>query len=101
MWKDILKRETVDEMLDQFGLKATAESILEELAQEMSLGEEDLDGVARQFERAGFKTALEGRELSLSKNGKLTGTIVFDENLEVEAALFTDEEAGNIVDLER
>ncbi len=95
-WKEILKEE-----------KRSAEEILSDLAEEMAFGENDLDNVARNFERKGFKTSLESNEISLSKNGKLIGTIVFNMPLDetgshddpIEDILMGEEERKNTLEM--
>ncbi len=96
-WKNILKEE-----------KRSAEEILSDLAVDMAFGENDLDDVARNFKRKGFKTSLESNEMiSLSKNGKLIGTIVFNMPLDekgyhddpIEDILMGEEERKNTLEM--
>jgi len=95
-WKEILKEE-----------KRSAEEILSNLAVSMAFGENDLDDVARNFERKGFKTALDSNEIGLSKFGKLIGTIVFNMPLDetgyhddpIEDILMGEEERKNTLEM--
>ena len=61
-WEDILKDDTLE--------------VYEEYIMEMSYGIEDIDDLAKFLEKQGFKTAVEGDEISLStRDNKLMGTI--------------------------
>ena len=61
-WEDILKDDTLE--------------VYEEYIMEMSYGIEDIDDLAKFLEKQGFKTAVEGDEISLAtRDNKLMGTI--------------------------
>tara|TARA_R100000008_G_C3544829_1_gene146935 strand:- start:676 stop:975 length:300 start_codon:yes stop_codon:yes gene_type:complete len=95
-WKKILKEE-----------KRSAEEILSDLAVNMAFGENDLYNVAKNFERKGFKTSVESNGVSLTKNGKLIGTILFNMPLDdmgyhddpIEDILMGEEERKNTLEM--
>ena len=83
--------------------KRSAEEILSNLAESVAFDEKDLDDVAKNFEKKGFKASVDYNEISLSKKGKLIGTIIFniplnDDDL-IEDILMGEEERKNTLEM--